>query len=304
MRDEQGRVMWSSIVVSIGALVLAIVHIARPATAIDSTTIALFGVAALPWLGAVLKSIELPGGFKAEFRERLETIEQRVETVEHAVFRGGTQHQQELLSAALEEYAAYLGEIGLPTEGPIPGVDLTGAPEGMISAYDPATNTILIDPRLADDPQSTQHEYSHVVLTRCGYVFEWGGPLHSTENALALYFVCAHAQSPRYLDTPGARLAGFEPHDLSRQGHVAELAEPDNPYQRAPVLAGVLWQTRNESAAEAFDRAAVAAWKAVVARPDAGEAAFAQELMAELERRNTGGGFGKRLSESGFPGGT
>jgi hypothetical protein len=145
------------------------------------------------------------------------------------VFRGGTGEQQERLSAALDEYAAYLGGLGLPTEGQIPEVDLTTAPEGMVSAYDPSTNTILIDPRLADDPQFTLHEYSHMVLARCGYVFEYGGALHLVENALAEYFVCAFAQSPLYLNSSAARLIGFEPDDLSRPLRVADLAEPDDP---------------------------------------------------------------------------
>ena len=57
------------VVVTVVALALAVVHLTTPSAAIDGTTVALLGIAALPWLGAIFKTIELPGGIKAEYRD-------------------------------------------------------------------------------------------------------------------------------------------------------------------------------------------------------------------------------------------
>lgn len=56
-------------VVSLGALVLALVHIIWPQLAIDAIALALIVIAILPWLAPLIKSLELPGGWKVEFQE-------------------------------------------------------------------------------------------------------------------------------------------------------------------------------------------------------------------------------------------
>jgi hypothetical protein len=62
--------------ITISALVIAIVHLIWPAITIDAVTVALLGVAILPWLSSLFKSIELPGGLKIEYQD-LEKIEER-----------------------------------------------------------------------------------------------------------------------------------------------------------------------------------------------------------------------------------
>ena len=56
-------------IVSVAAILLAAVHLVFPKLAIDSTTVLLLALAVLPWLSPFLKSIELPGGVKLDFRE-------------------------------------------------------------------------------------------------------------------------------------------------------------------------------------------------------------------------------------------
>lgn len=56
-------------VVSLGALVLALAHIIWPNLAIDAVALALIVIAILPWLAPLVKSLELPGGWKVEFQE-------------------------------------------------------------------------------------------------------------------------------------------------------------------------------------------------------------------------------------------
>lgn len=55
--------------VSLGALLLALVHIIWPQLAIDAIALALIVIAILPWLAPLVKSLELPGGWKVEFQE-------------------------------------------------------------------------------------------------------------------------------------------------------------------------------------------------------------------------------------------
>lgn len=56
-------------VVSLGALFLALAHIIYPSMAIDVITLTLIVIAILPWLAPLVKSLELPGGWKVEFQE-------------------------------------------------------------------------------------------------------------------------------------------------------------------------------------------------------------------------------------------
>ena len=65
--------------VSLGALLLALVHIIWPTLAIDAIALALVVIAVLPWLAPLVKSLELPGGWKVEFQE-LQKAASRAET--------------------------------------------------------------------------------------------------------------------------------------------------------------------------------------------------------------------------------
>ena len=65
--------------VTIGALVLAAVHVTWPGIEIDAITLALLVVAVLPWLAPLVKSVELPGGFKIELQD-LKQVESRANT--------------------------------------------------------------------------------------------------------------------------------------------------------------------------------------------------------------------------------
>ena len=62
------------------AALAAICHLIWPHLRIDSITLTLLLVAALPWLLPLFKRIELPGGVKLEFQE-LRASEQRAEAI-------------------------------------------------------------------------------------------------------------------------------------------------------------------------------------------------------------------------------
>lgn len=56
-------------IVTLGALLLALIHLIWPSLALDPITLALIIIAILPWLSPLIKSLELPGGWKIEFWE-------------------------------------------------------------------------------------------------------------------------------------------------------------------------------------------------------------------------------------------
>jgi hypothetical protein len=55
--------------VTVGALAIAATRMLWPDSPIDAITLGLLVVAVLPWLSTLIKSAELPGGFKIEFQD-------------------------------------------------------------------------------------------------------------------------------------------------------------------------------------------------------------------------------------------
>lgn len=65
--------------ISLGALTLAFLHLIWPSLSIDAITLILIVIAILPWLAPLIKSFELPGGWKVEFQD-LKNASSRAET--------------------------------------------------------------------------------------------------------------------------------------------------------------------------------------------------------------------------------
>lgn len=55
--------------VTLGALAVALAHIVFPRLAIDAVALVLIVTAVVPWLAPLFKSVQVPGGWKVEFRE-------------------------------------------------------------------------------------------------------------------------------------------------------------------------------------------------------------------------------------------
>lgn len=68
------------LIISICAILVAIVHLIFPKLSIDIITVVLIAVAIVPWLETLFKSVELPGGVKFEFQE-LEKIEKKAKKI-------------------------------------------------------------------------------------------------------------------------------------------------------------------------------------------------------------------------------
>lgn len=64
--------------ITLAALFVALAHLLWPSVKIDAITVTLVVIAALPWLGPLFKSVELPGGMKIEYQE-LKDAEKKAE---------------------------------------------------------------------------------------------------------------------------------------------------------------------------------------------------------------------------------
>lgn len=64
--------------ISIIAIVLTVLHMTVPAVGFDAIAVTLMGLAVLPWLGPLFRSVELPGGLKITFKD-LAKVQERVE---------------------------------------------------------------------------------------------------------------------------------------------------------------------------------------------------------------------------------
>ncbi|AWM35679.1 hypothetical protein GobsT_66380 [Gemmata obscuriglobus] len=65
---DQRRTLTAKLAVSAVAGTAFLVHMASERTRLDTTGLALIGLAILPWLASVLTRAELPGGLKVEFQ--------------------------------------------------------------------------------------------------------------------------------------------------------------------------------------------------------------------------------------------
>lgn len=61
--------MLTRVLVSALALAVAAIHLTWPRLKVDGIIVALVVIALLPWLGSVFESLELPGGWKVQYRE-------------------------------------------------------------------------------------------------------------------------------------------------------------------------------------------------------------------------------------------
>ncbi|MER6146066.1 hypothetical protein ABT174_39680 [Streptomyces sparsogenes] len=288
--DRRWPAMLVGACITIAAIGLALAHILSPGTAIDGTTLTLVGVAVLPWLGSVFKSIELPGGVKAEYRERLAKVEKKVAEVERAFIYGASDPVMSRLGRAVTDFSQYLDRIGLSTAGEKPEIDLGHVPKGYLSAYDVKANKIGVDPSLSDEPGWALHEYAHVALLRAGIYFEQDGELSAIENGLAAYLVCSFMDSPHMgMNDARARALERDQFWLDRDDHTRDLPKASKRHlyalQRGLIWGQVLWQTRGTSQRrQEFDTAIADAWRSATAIDGAKEDTFIYFLIDTLHR--------------------
>lgn len=66
------------VLVTIGALLLALAHMIWPGISIDGITLTLIVIALIPWLQPIFKTLEFPGGWKVAFQDLQRTTQDQV----------------------------------------------------------------------------------------------------------------------------------------------------------------------------------------------------------------------------------
>lgn len=95
----KGRRRWLGAAVSLVALLGAVAHVIWPGLKIDAITVLLVVVALVPWLGELLESIELPGGWKVKYRD----LQQRQDALERTTEEASSTAQAALGAARGED---------------------------------------------------------------------------------------------------------------------------------------------------------------------------------------------------------
>jgi hypothetical protein len=269
---------------TLGALVLVVVHLIWPHVRIDSITLVLLAVALLPWLSPLFKSIELPGGWKFEFQElkrqvtqdledkeqKVQTLADRVDRVESAVFVGDFEPElKDRLTSALDDYHGYLADLEFPNNVEPPTVKID--PSLEMAFYDAAGHEIHIAEATGENINVILRLYTLHVLGSPdqGDWMSWS----AVASGLAFYLPCSFHDDPMFGATsPRFREGkqGEEAHalDLRAHGSFDELEiDPATAsavwyLQAGGIWAVTLWDLRGAVGGPATDQAAADAWRA------------------------------------------
>ncbi|MCZ6528930.1 MAG: hypothetical protein O6949_01180 [Chloroflexi bacterium] len=301
MAEQTSRARyWLSGIITGLALALAAVHLLVPDIKIDAITIALLILAMAPWLAPLLKTIELPGGWKFEFRELKEKVEQelrdnvqqvrniaeRVEEIAQFAITGAAPALlKDRLARELSEYRNYMIALGVDLIGePPPTVEIR---EDYDNAhYDSAKNEIVAGPHFASSDVLFR-EYSHHVLDKVrGQIGLVGAQQDAVESGLADYFPCSYRDDPELGREVAAYLRGsigFDKmaiRDLKNEMRLTDLDAPHIVQAAGEVWGGAFWEVRELLGKHTADQLLLKAWAEVPASANA-EPLFVQRI-AEL----------------------
>lgn len=277
------------ITISAVALALAVAHVIWPHVKIDGVAVVLLALATVPWLAPIFNSIELPGGWRFEYRQIQRDVQQvkhRVGEVERRLQISGaaTPELERMLDTAVGAFAGYLAAIEPALEAPLPSVHLQ--PRLGNAQYDHKLHQIQLDPGLADDPYAVMREYAHHVLFG---VHPDGND--GVESGVADYLIASHSGDPRLGVLAVAffrrNFDGFtraELRNLTNALRFDDLPESASPQEVGEVWGGALWDLRERVGQADADRLVAAAWLAAP-QPAEFAAALGDDARTILEPR-------------------
>lgn len=263
---------------------MAAVHVAVPSLSIDATTLALLGVAALPWLAPILKSITLPGGFElvlqdlkqevGSVKDQVEESSRRVEDlasrVQELLFEGDPvpAEQKEEISGAVAGFRSFLSTCGLPVPAANPSVKVDAEIPRPFYTGEPDPHIWILPETPAEE---TYRLYAHHVL---GEVYH--GRSDSIERlalqyGLAFYFTASYESAAPIFDNSMG--------DLSLKSALAN----ENAWQYA-MKAGAawsltFWELRDLMSPEQADEALANAWVRGIGRRGDFKKIFVTKLL-------------------------
>jgi hypothetical protein len=231
------------------ALALLLFHLAFPDVSVDSATIALLILAAVPWLGAWIKSIEVAGvkvelhdlreqllqvrhevaeGFETQSKQQ-DSVLARVARIESLLEFSGlpvSDERQERITQLVRTFLAYMRDRGAqfgaePSVRVVPGTEF-----GQSVHYDPSTNELVVGHAMVDEDDFILRECCFRVfhepladahirravgdLATSGRGFEVG----SLVAGLGFYFVCSSKERPQFVGQ-GQQILDLERPELS-----------------------------------------------------------------------------------------
>lgn len=319
IESQAGRYVISALI-SAGALGLGFAHIAFPDVKIDNYTIVLFVIGIAPWLAPLFKSIELPGGWKFEFKEfqrqvqedlkrkdeKVEELKTRVERVEQFAFSGALdQTEKDSLNTALVSYHDYLKGLGFDLSGEAPSV-FVDADLKDNAYYDGEHRKIVIGKPFADDLDVLFREYTHHVLTTdagadVGVNTEEG---EAIESGIADYLPCSFNNDPKLAEKMATifqregKLQKPYVRNLENARTFTEVGPGMSSQDSGEIWGGAFWDMRGSLGKEVADGAVAAAWLAsrdAMSAKGAGSS-YVQQLMAAVEPRTGKAGTEKVLA--------
>jgi hypothetical protein len=277
-------------VISVLAVIVAVAHTVFPDLAIDTTTLLLLGIAALPWLAPILKSFKLPGGVEVVLRdietkidhvqarvhENAEQVQQLAERVERYIFSGDTSPSiEQQVSVLLNDFRTYLLDLGLDVPPAAPSIRI----DRSLTAgyYDGMKGEMVLGSDLASDWMVLRQYCNHVLSSKLGGGQALSAEASALRSGLAYYFPCSYKD---LIPDVQASLEGAQIMDILRP-----LSGPTDSIHRE-LAVGVawmrlLWKVRDRVGKRNTDRAIAVAW----ANVDGSYLDFANEMLSELNGR-------------------
>jgi hypothetical protein len=307
------RTFWVSVLVSVVALTLAGLHVLSPDLEIDAITLGLLIIAMVPWLGPVIKSIELPGGIKLELRDEIRQLDrkltsqlqeegekraevsERVRRVEQIVFQGVEipPGVQERIVHAIEEFDVYLKSLGAEY-GPFPRIDVRkNLPPNYQAHYEADARELVVNINSVEDLDVIRREFCYhafhqplaqdMLGEQIGRAMVEGAALGAGGiiSGFGYYFPCSFKHSPAFglesfvvLNESRLAYSYFESQGTVNQPGTMRIIALGERWAHA------FWEIRQKLDAETFDRYLIEAWKAGPKTTDTTE--FDHIFVAEL----------------------
>jgi uncharacterized coiled-coil protein SlyX len=238
--------------------------------------------------------------------EQLKTLNNKVAQIDQKLSFGGAADLsldlQNRLARVAEAYLNYFKKLGYAPKTPTINVSTKGAVPNFLSYFDPATNTIFVQPPVAEDQFVLLREYSHHILYS-SLSFGAFDNLHSSnfsliplESGLANYFSASYLGNPR-LGAIAARYmkstTQFEKpflFNLDNTETVTTLVikdfrlRLDNNLQEA--WGGLFWEIRQKLGQAIADKLLYDAWRSLPDEPnDLIAGSFIADLLSQTQKQ-------------------
>jgi hypothetical protein len=282
---------WIPPLVSGLAVVGVFLHLAFPGLEIDLTTVALLGLALLPWVLPAIQSLKLPGGIEVVLRDlrnevvevqtRVQESNEKVESLSQAVerltFVGKPiePDAEQRVRSEVDRLSAFLARAGLPTPPDPAAVVFEDRPD-VPPFYVPGENEIHIGSD-TKDPTDAARPYIYHVLGENYANVEWDPQLSVVRQALTFYYLASFAWGELIFAHP-------EPPDMKVTAIPSPTDFQAEQFAIAAAWARMLWRLRGLLGPETTDEVIAQAWLGAAEGSDDYYKRFARNLQRAVEK--------------------